>query len=235
VSTSAQPDFVPRYYTIEQLQPHDALPSESELSREFHVSRMTARAAVMRLVTAGLVYRESGRGTFVAAPKPSRRADRLLSFSEEMRRQGRVASSRVVTAQLRPATEEEADRLRLIRPSDVVAIMRVRLGDGIPIAVERSVLPPTLAALLERDLAAGSLHEAIDELGYVPTAGDACVSASTATGFEADLLGLAPGHALLVEQRLILDQHGDALESTESRYVGDRYTLAVTFDVQRQP
>jgi GntR family transcriptional regulator len=63
VTNHAHPDFAPRYYTIEQalrariadLQPHDALPSEAELAKEFQVSRMTARAAVMRLVADGLV------------------------------------------------------------------------------------------------------------------------------------------------------------------------------------
>ena len=35
----------------------------------FDVSRMTVRQSITNLVTEGLLYREKGRGTFVAAPK----------------------------------------------------------------------------------------------------------------------------------------------------------------------
>ena len=60
------------------------------LCDEFGVSRMTARNAVQRLTQEGLVYRVPGRGTFVAEPPVHRQAGSLLSFTEEMRRRGRV-------------------------------------------------------------------------------------------------------------------------------------------------
>ncbi|TDC41904.1 GntR family transcriptional regulator [Micromonospora sp. KC213] len=237
---TAVPDFTPRYYAIEQalrariaeLAPNDPLPSEAELSQEFGVSRMTARAAVTRLVSEGLVYRQSGRGTFVAAPPTRRRADSLIRFSQEMRRQGRQPSSQVVEVVRRGATPAETGRLRLPRNAGVIAIHRVRLADQTPVAVEHAVFPGKLAPLLDMDLANGSLHEALVTLGHVPTLGHATLSAANAGTTEAQLLRVETGAALLVERRLILDQDGKPLELTESRYVGDRYALDVTFDVQ---
>jgi GntR family transcriptional regulator len=138
--------FVPRYYEIEQalrgrvarLEPHSPLPSEAQLCTEFGVSRMTARAAVQRLVQDGLVYRVPGRGTFVAASRANRTAGHILSFSDEMRRKGRVPSSRIIERRRRRATEDEARRLGV---RDVVVLRRVRLADGKPLALERAVFP----------------------------------------------------------------------------------------------
>ena len=112
-------EAVPRYVTIEQslrsrvagLEPHDPLPSDAQLCEEFRVSRMTARGAVQRLVQEGLVYRVPGRGTFVASARANRTASRILSFTDEMRRSGRVARSRVVERLVRP--EGETARARL--------------------------------------------------------------------------------------------------------------------------
>ncbi len=43
---------------------------------------------------------------------------------------------------------------------------------------------------------------------------------------------MAPGTALLIEERLIMDQDERPLELTETRYVGDRYALDVAFEVE---
>jgi len=47
-------------------QPGDKLPSEAELSREFHVGRSTLREALKSLSFAGLVRMRAGEGTYVA-------------------------------------------------------------------------------------------------------------------------------------------------------------------------
>jgi GntR family transcriptional regulator len=230
--------FVPRYLEIEQalrtraaaLEPHEPLPSESQLCEEFGVSRMTARAAVQRLVQDGLVYRVPGRGTFVAAPRANRTAGHILSFSDEMRRKGRAPSSRVIERRQRQATDEEERRLRV---TDVILLRRVRLADGKPVALERAVFPAArVAEALDADLERRSLFETLVTSGLVPTSGSATLAAEAATAEDARLLRVRRGTPLLVERRLIRDQDGEPLEWTESRYVGSRYGIDVDFDVE---
>jgi GntR family transcriptional regulator len=231
-------DFTPRYFEIEQslrglaagLEPDSPLPSEAQLCEEFGVSRMTARAAVQRLVQDGLVYRVPGRGTFVAASRANRTAGHILSFSDEMRRRGRVPSSRVIERRERRATDEEERRLGV---PDVVVLRRVRLADGKPVALERAVFPAgRVRAALNADLERESLFRALVTVGLVPTSGSAALAAEAATAEDARLLRVRKGAPLLVERRLIHDQDGKPLEWTESRYVGSRYGISVDFDVE---
>ena len=240
-TSTERPSFAPRYREIEQalreriaaLRPGDRLPSDSDLCAEFGVSRMTARNAMARLAEEGLVVRDPGRGSFVAEPPSHRRADSLMSFSREMRRQGRVPSSRLLACGVRDVSTREAAELRLETGDPVVSIRRIRLADGQPIAIEHAVLHGrTAGTILSADLATGSLHETLMGAGFIPTKGQATIWAEAATDEDAALLQVRPGDPLLVERRVIMDQHGRPLERTESRYAADRYALDVGFSVE---
>ena len=231
-------EFVPRYYAIEQalrsriasLEPHAPLPSDAQLCEEFGVSRMTARGAMQRLVQEGLVYREPGRGTFVAPVGANRTASHILSFSDEMRRRGAIPSSRIVERTRRTATPEES---RKLATADVFVLRRVREANGEPVALETAVFPAELVgSLLDGDVEVASVFATLAGAGLVPTAGRAAISAEAASAEDAKLLGVARGEPLLVERRLINDDKGVPLELTESRYVGTRYGLDVDFDVE---
>ena len=233
--------FIPRYYEIEQalrariaeLQPDDPLPSDAMLCKEFGVSRMTARNAVSRLTQEGIVYRVPGRGTFVAKRPVHRQAGSLLSFTEEMRRRGKQPSSRVLSRGVRDSSPSEASRLRIATGGEVIALRRLRLADGEPVCLEEAVFDKALApAIMDADLALQSLQRTLVAAGRIPTSGHANLGAEPAGPEDAKHLLVHEGGALLVERRLILDQHGNPLELTESRYAGERYGLDVEFDVE---
>jgi GntR family transcriptional regulator len=235
---------VPRYRTIEQalreriatLRPGDGLPSDSDLCAEFGVSRMTARNAMHRLAEEGLVLRLPGRGSYVAEPPAHRRADRLRSFSSEMRRRGRVPTSIIVSREIRPAGRRAARDLRIRESEPIVYLQRVRCADGQPIALETTTLVRPLAvAVMAADLRHDSLHATLAAAGWGLRKGTATVTAASASGEDAALLGVAPGDPMLVERRVIVDAQGRPLEATETRYAAERYALDVRFDVEEEP
>ncbi len=218
---------------ISALRPGERVPSDAELSVEFRVSRMTARHAMQRLVEDGLVSREPGRGTFVAPPPVHRRATRLMTFTQEMTRAGRVPRSRVLARAIRPSSRTEAASLAIPIGQPVVHVRRLRLADDEPIAVETTVLVGSTAeAVMTADLAHGSLHETLRRAGIVPRRGSGTISAAAATAEDARLLGIRRADPLLVERRVIVDGHGRRIEATESRYAASRYGLEVQFDIE---
>jgi GntR family transcriptional regulator len=213
----------------------DPLPSELELAARFGVSRMTARQAVQNLAAEGLVQRRRGAGTFVA-PRPIHRHEgSLMSFTEDMRRRGMKASSRLLEAGLRPATTADLEALRLPDGARVVAISRLRLADGVPLAIEHAALPAECAGVLADDLETGSLHDSLAATGRRPILSRSWIRARLATAAEARLLEIPPRSALLIERRIIYDGHDQPLEHTETAYNAANYAIDAVFSVSRSP
>ena len=129
---------------VEGARPGDPLPSEAELCERFSVSRMTVRQALSELTNDGLVERRRGQGTFVAHRPVHRRPGVFLSFTEEMHRRGAQATSRLLSAGLDDPRRPEAEDLGLAPGSQVVRVARVRLADGVPVALEDAALVPEL-------------------------------------------------------------------------------------------
>ena len=234
-STNAHTTRQTRYRAIEQYLralvegagPGDPLPSEAELCDRFSVSRMTVRQALQELTNDGLVERRRGQGTFVAHRPVHRRPGVFLSFTEEMNRRGMQATSRLLSAGLDDPRRPEALDLGLAPDRQVVRVVRVRLADGVPVALEDAALVPELAWVLDEDLGGGSLHGALAGRGTVATRATGTITARLARASETELLDLAPQSALLVEVRILFDQEGQVFERTETRYVADRYVIDV--------
>ena len=234
-STNSHMSRQSRYREIEQwlrtlvegARPGDPLPSEAELCERFSVSRMTVRQALQELTNDGLVERRRGQGTFVAHRPVHRRPGVFLSFTEEMHRRGAQATSRLLSAGLDDPRRPETLDLGLAPDSQVVRVVRVRLADGVPVALEDAALVPELGWVLDEDLGGGSLHGALAGRGVVATRATGTITARLARASETELLDLTPQSALLVELRILYDQDERVFERTETRYVADRYVIDV--------
>lgn len=218
-------------------RPHDRLPSERDLSHEFDVSRMTVRQAVLELVRDGAIYARVGKGTFVAAPKFDQQLRTLTSFSQDVRSRGGQPTSLVLEARDTAASTEVATALRVAAGAPVLVLSRLRLADGVPLAIETTNLPQTLCPdLFQHDFAVESLYQVLRKnYGVEPAQAEQVIEAGLATPREAELLKLTPPAAVLRMQRLTLDGAGLAIEYVHSTYRSDRYKFRSMLTIAAPP
>jgi GntR family transcriptional regulator len=205
-------------------------PSERELMTTYGVARMTARRAVDQLVAEGRLYRVQGKGTFVARPKIEM-ALRLTSFTEDMRARGLRPGSRELDRRLVPAGGALAKELKISPDDGVVILERLRLADGLPMAIERSHIPAAAApGLLEADLTGRSLYDYLErEHGIVLDAGEQLIEAVVVDPTDARVLTIPPRTPALLLTRRSLTR-GVPVEYVVSTYRADRYQLRAALD-----
>lgn len=157
------------------LPPGSRLPTESELSAEFQVSRPTVRAALRELEALGLVRTQHGVGTFVTEP-PAVRAglERLDSITESIRATGHQPGMSYASRVVRPVLPEEAATMGV--PGDTVAleVRRAIMADGEIVAYSYDLMPMD-----------------IFPAGFDPAELDGSIF-----GFFRTRLGIVPDHAL---------------------------------------
>ena len=140
------------------------LPPEEELSRKYSVSRITIRRAVDELVGQGLVEKKQGKGTFICAPKMSRRLDGPMSFTEMCAANGLTASAKLLEAGIRsPEQAYVREKLGLKPGEPAVRIRRLRYAGDRPLVLEDNFFPMEYTYLLSIDLEKDSTYRYLRE------------------------------------------------------------------------
>ncbi len=223
-------DWLAEAIAAQRLRSGDRLPTEHELAAWLGVSRMTLRHALGELAQRGLVTRAVGRngGTFVAEPKLEQDLTTLAGFSEQLRRHGMVAGARVLGAVQRPAGPSAAAALAVGAGDPVLEVRRVRLADGRPMVLERSVFPAALFPGMLGCRLDGSLYELLEErYGQRPHRARESLEPVLAGVREAEALAVEEGAPLMLVERTAYSAGGLPLEFARDLFRGDRTRLVV--------
>jgi GntR family transcriptional regulator len=205
------------------------IPTEDTLRARYGVSRMTVRHAVDRLVTAGLLVRRQGVGTFVAKTKIERVTSRLLGFREDAEAHGLQPETVVLSERTVPASGEEAALLDVPVGSPLLEIVRRRSTDGEPIGINTILLLPTIATHLDGLDYADSFYAGVAaRLGAEVSSADQTVESIAGDDATCALLGVPTGSPLLRVTRVTYVADGRLVGLTRSLYRGDRYYLSLT-------
>ena len=208
-------DLIAAEIAAQRWRPGEAIPTEAELAAAHGVAVGTVRKAIDVLVADGLVERSQGRGMFVRRPNFDNSLFRFLRQHDPDG--GRVVpDSRILSRQRVEAPPEVSERLRLAAEAQVISLERLRLIKDKAMLSEHIWLPhDCFAAMLTLEEAeiGPLLYPTYERVcSQVVASAEEILTVASVEEPDASRLGLAPGAAVVVIERLAFGYDGQPLE-----------------------
>ncbi len=208
----------------------EPLPPERQLAEQLGVARMTVRQAIAALAREGLLRTVQGHGNF-RAPEPLQLRVRLGSFADALQAQDLVPSTKLIECVVDEQPPAPVAKFLCLGSGEGAwRIRRLRLGDGVPLALERTWLPVALLPDIPEETLTASLYACLETVGLLPDAGEESVVAGLPDDLEVRLLKIASSRPVLRLVRRALSS-GRPMEYAEAVLPADRYEL--WFPLQR--
>ena len=198
------------------------LPSESELSAAYGVSRVTVRKALELLRDEGLIDARQGFGWFVATERVRQTLGRLGTIESQLGELGVGSERRVVGFRFVAAPPRARQVLGV---DSVLEVRRVNRADGQPFARVTVWCPEEVGARLSRaDVEASPFYELV---GVPIGSATQTIGAAAAAPEDAALLAVPVGSPVLVCERITRDVHEQPLLLSEHVFPGHRTEFVV--------
>ncbi|MDO4287812.1 MAG: GntR family transcriptional regulator [Eubacterium sp.] len=209
----------------------NAIPSESELQKEYGLSRMTVRTACQNLVQEGILYRVPGKGTFVAEPKIMTDSLAYMGFREQLERMGYATTTELLESKIIQASASVSKKLRIPENASVMYIERMRYLKKKPISLHHSYIPIQLCEGIEKhDLINEQLCVIMEkEYQLRPHKIQETLESVRASKKESQLFGVAEDYPLLILEDNLFDQNDVPYEYSKVVFRGDKIKLRYEF------
>jgi GntR family transcriptional regulator len=210
---------------IQRLGVGTAIPSERQLSVDLGVSRLTVRAALDDLAREGYLVRRRGSGTYVQQPKISQQLT-MTSFSEDMRRRGMTPGSRTLSLTWELAGARLGRFLNVSPGAEIVVVKRLRLADGVSMAIETLHIPAAVVPGIAPHELEGSFYELLRaKYGVEIVSATQTIEPTVTNEEESAALGVPLHSPAFLFERTSRDADERTLEFVHSIYRGDRYRI----------
>lgn len=210
----------------------DKIPSETELSELYCVSRITVRRAIEELCREHYLKKYQGKGTFVNQSKLFRKIQqtKTQSFTEVCIENNMQPDALVLYFEQEVPDADMMNFFDLAEGDAVLHCMRLRSANDVPIMLENTFLPaklyPTLTAT---DLNHTSLFKVITNLtkNVVTDSPKTTLDMARATIEQANLLDVVVGEPLFYMRAYFCDQYLQPLILGRQYIVGSRFTMSI--------
>lgn len=215
-----------------ELPSGQGLPAERVLAEALNLSRTTVRRCYEDLRKSGQLDSNGRGGTSIKqTPRISPELGRLKGFAEEMRELGMVASTRVEAYDI---LSDRTIASVFQRPSTAsfLRLVRIRLGDDVPMSREIAWYDLTLVPRLADWDTSGSAYEFLKsrcntELKWAEQSIEAILS----TKEESQVFGFAEHSPCLLLKRKSYSAHDQLVEYVEGTFRGDAYAYRIKLGV----
>jgi GntR family transcriptional regulator len=230
----------PLYYQLKQIlkekidngvwKPGDTIPTENDIMAQYGISRSTVRQAILSLAHEGFLRREKSKGTIVTSQTGRIHfVGSLISFSEEMQRDGIHHFSRVLEQKIIPADKDIASKLNIPDFSDVYFLKRVRYVLDQPFLVDEHYIPYRLCTGIENRYQENtSLYQLLQtEYGFNLHHGQIQFEPISPPSKEiTDLLDIYPTTNLTFAERIVYSDKEIPLDYFKA-YINGRFSIDV--------
>jgi GntR family histidine utilization transcriptional repressor len=187
--------------------PGALIPGEEALAEEFGVARATVNRALRDLAEAGVIERKKRAGTRVAELPVRRARLEIPVIRLDVLGRGLTYDFKVLADRPAPAPVPVTARLGLPEGASMRYLETLHLAGGRPFVLETRWLSPTVLPATMPDFTAISVNEwLVTHVSLV--SGDIAFTAEPANPREAEVMGVAPGSALLVAERTTFGTDG---------------------------
>lgn len=204
------------------------LPSERKLCDLYDVSRITIRESLDRLEQEQMIRREHGKGSIVLGNHYTQVLNSLYSFKDEIEKNGKQASTKVISMERIDATPFLQEKMGLKSFHSVYRLIRLRLANEQPMIYEITYLPVRLCEGLDKfDFNHHSLYETLDQ--YYDIQIDNAYESLSAIKLNksiADLLNESINASCMFIERVSYVK-GEIIEYTQSYAGGNNYKYTV--------
>lgn len=209
-----------KVYTAGQM-----IESEIELSHKLNISRMTVRKALDDLVNEGIIYKEKGRGTFVAQQSKYAKFQCGIGFTQEALRRGYQPSTKQASLHLIHANSTIANQLN-IQVNDLVwEVIRVRCIDDLPVVYVCEYYIHAQCEDLTIEIINQSIYKHLKEKGIVYAYVDQMIEAVSCPKDIATALGIKQHHPVILMSLIAYMKNGVPFNCGFEYYRSDQYTL----------
>ena len=208
-----------------ELKVNEQIMTEEQLCEKYGASRMTINKAISNLVQNGYIYRKAGKGSFVQPPHVVKNTGQGRSFSEDMKYHGFQPGAKLIEYCIKRASEapDAAQKMGLAEEDMLHYFVRVRTGDGLPIAISYTYVSQQCLPAIDINSLEGSFYEYAKQQGLLIGHWENEMTACLPTEEQKELLGIGDEALLLNAHTTCLDD-GRVFEFIRTFYIGSRYT-----------